>query len=86
VNYYPKAQNGGNNIDTENQFTKITFDGVNFSRDWFGFDDFTIGTKDQVVSPTPEPATILLFSSGLVGLVALKRKKTKYVKKQRIKS
>ncbi|WP_166404835.1 PEP-CTERM sorting domain-containing protein [Desulfonema ishimotonii] len=63
-------------IDTERQFTKVTFNGVNLFRDWFGFDDFTIGTEDQVVSPVPEPATMALLGIGLIGLAAVRRKRT----------
>ena len=39
--------------------------------DVFGFGDFTIGIKDQVVevaenSPVPEPSTVFLVSFGLI--------------------
>ena len=59
-------------IDTENSFTKVTFTGENITRDWFGFDDFTIATKDQIV---PEPATLVFMSLGLAGFLSFRRKK-----------
>jgi len=59
--------------DTENLFTKITFGNTAGGVDYFGFDDFTIGTREQVV-PTPEPATMLLLGFGLLGLVGLRRR------------
>jgi len=44
--------------------------------------DFTIGadsskqiSKDKLMSPVSEPATMLLLGSGLIGLAALGRKK-----------
>jgi len=60
-------------IDTENLFTKIDFSNTGSSADYFGFDDFTIGSYEQVV-PTPEPSTMLLLGFGLLGLVGLRRK------------
>jgi hypothetical protein len=60
-------------IDPDSPFVRVTFDGVNFSRDWFGFDDFTIAIKDQVISTSPEPGTLLLISAGLFGLLFYRR-------------
>ncbi len=37
---------------------------------------YSLAVRSGKVSPVPEPATMLLFGSGLAGLVAFKRKKT----------
>lgn len=60
-------------IDTENLFTSITFSNTGSSADYFGFDDFTIGSYEQVVT-TPEPVTMLLLGFGLIGLAGFRRK------------
>lgn len=60
-------------IDTVNPFTSITFANTGSGADYFGFDDFSIGTIEQV-HPTPEPATMLLLGLGLVGLTTLRKK------------
>jgi PEP-CTERM motif len=39
--------------------------------------DTVPGTKSNDVSPVPEPATLILLGSGLVGLAAFGRKKFK---------
>lgn len=59
-------------IDNENSFTKVTFTGENVKRDWFGFDDFTIATKEQII---PETATFIFLGFGIAGLLAFRRKK-----------
>jgi len=60
-------------INDEDLFSSISFSNTGSSSDWFGFDDFSIGTIEQVV-PTPEPATMLLLGFGLLGLVGLRRR------------
>jgi hypothetical protein len=52
-------------IDTGNPFSSVIFKDTD-SGDVFGFDDFTIGTQQQV-SLVPEPASLAVF--GLVALV-----------------
>jgi hypothetical protein len=58
----------------------VTFEGtaesVNFSgtANHIGFDNITLGSKTPVV---PEPATVMLFGSGLLGLVGLVRRRRK---------
>lgn len=56
-------------IDTANPFSLITFGNTAAGVDVFGFDDFSIGSVEQVsLSPVPEPATMLLFGSSLAAL------------------
>lgn len=58
------------------------FWGVRFSttvvggEDFFGFDNFTIATRDQVTppNPTPIPGTLLLAGLGLAGVGAMRRR------------
>lgn len=59
-----------------NAFTSINFTNTNVGTDYFGFDDMTIGTYEQVIiDPVPEPSTILLLGAGLLGLVGYNRKR-----------
>ncbi|MCP4117682.1 MAG: PEP-CTERM sorting domain-containing protein [Desulfobacteraceae bacterium] len=57
-------------------FNSISFSNTN-GRDWFGFDDMTIGIHEQITQyePTPEPSTVLLVGIGLAGLVGYSRKR-----------
>lgn len=54
------------------------FDFISFSNtegsDWFGFDDMSIATYDQINS-VPEPSTILLMGIGLLGVAGYCRKR-----------
>ena len=67
-------------INTVNLFDEIRFSSVNAipngSADFWGFDDMTIGSRQQV-STVPEPSSVALFATGLIGLVAVgcRRKK-----------
>jgi hypothetical protein len=60
--------------DLEAQYTSISFQNTAQGVDYFGFDDFTIGTINNI-NPVPEPATMLLLGAGLVGLCFNSRKK-----------
>ena len=68
--------NGGNlfyfgYINVANPFTSVTFS-MNNTGDFFGFDNMTIGSVQQVVL-VPEPSTWLLVGMGLFGLGVMAR-------------
>jgi hypothetical protein len=65
--------------DYENRFDRIVFgtlDGSN-NIDFFAFDDFTIGTLDQIQEtpdPVPEPGTLLLFGPAAITFVGFRKR------------
>ena len=66
-------------IDTANPFTGITFGNTAAGTDVFAFDDMTIGSVEQVQleNVVPEPASLLLLGSGLLGLAGINFRKSK---------
>lgn len=62
--------------DVSNAYSSITFGNTESGIDFFGFDDFTIGDRQQIrISTVPEPATLAMFGLAICGLVASRRHK-----------
>lgn len=64
--------------DPDMAFTSISFLNNSY-QDWFGFDDMTIGSFEQITT-IPEPSAILLMGCCLIGMFAYGRKKYKSLK------
>jgi hypothetical protein len=60
--------------DPLEQIASISFGNTAAGTDFFGFDDFTIGSLQQV-RPVPEPGTVALLGLGLVGVASLARRR-----------
>ncbi len=60
-------------ISTTDTFTQLTFGNTAPGVDYFGFDDFSVGSAEQV-HPNPEPASLALLAIGLAGLASLRRR------------
>lgn len=66
-------------IDPSASFTSIAFGNTGSGSDFFAFDDFTIGSPEQIIdpgTPIPEPTTMMLVGGGLVA-AALRRRRAR---------
>jgi hypothetical protein len=75
------TQNGPNGsalfwgfIDTASAYTRITFGNTAAGVDFFGFDVFVIGDRQQV-TPVPEPGTLALVALGMLAALRAGRRR-----------
>lgn len=63
-------------IDVNNAYTSISFGNTAAGTDFFGFDDFIIGDREQVTIPqVPEPGMLALFGLAVGGLLCRRKLK-----------